>query len=55
VGYADFDATPGVFSVTIPNTASERTGDLLIGEPPANCRNDRGSTPRGWKLVFQQK
>jgi hypothetical protein len=55
VGYADFDATPGVFTVTIPNTDSAGAGDLLIGEPPANCRNDRGATPRGWKLVFQQK
>lgn len=55
VGYADFDAIPGVFTVTIPNTESEVAEDLRIGEPPANCRNDRGATPRGWKLVFQQK
>jgi len=54
-GYADFDATPGTFTVTIPNAESDVAGDLRIGEPPANCRNDRGQTPRGWKLVFQQK
>ena len=54
-GYADFDAAPGIFSAAIPNTESEVAEDLRIGEPPANCRNDRGQTPRGWKLIFQQK
>lgn len=54
-GYADFEATPGIFTVTIPNSESDIAGDLRIGEPPANCRNDRGQTPRGWKLIFQQK
>jgi hypothetical protein len=55
IGYADFEAAPGTFTVTIPNTDSDIAGDLQIGEPPANCKNDRGATPRGWKLVFQQK
>jgi hypothetical protein len=54
-GYADFDATPGNFSVTIPNTQSDIAEDLDIGEPPVNCKTDRGATTRGWKLVFQQK
>lgn len=54
-GYADFDAAPGVFTVAIPNTASEVVRDLPIGDPPANCRNDRAQTPRGWKLIFQQR
>ena len=55
LGYADLEATPGTFSVAIPNTDSDVAGDLRIGESPANCRNDRGATPRGWKLIFQQK
>ncbi len=54
-GYADFEATPGTFSVTIINARSETVSDLLIGDTPVNCKADRGATPRGWKLVFQQK
>ena len=55
VGYADFEATPGTFSVTLLNARSDTVSDLVIGDAPANCRTDRGATPRGWKLVFQQK
>ena len=55
VGYADFEATPGTFSVTLLNAQSDTVSDLLIGDAPANCRTDRGATPRGWKLVFQQQ
>ena len=55
VGYADFEATPGTFSVTILNAQSDTVSDLVIGDAPANCKNDRGATPRGWKLVFQQQ
>ena len=54
VGYADFEATPGNFSVTVLNAKSETVSNLVIGAPPANCKNDNGKTPRGWKLVFQQ-
>ena len=55
VGYADYEATPGTFSVTIIDAQSDTVSDLLIGDAPANCKADRGATPRGWKLVFQQK
>jgi hypothetical protein len=55
LGYADFDAAPGAFTITIPNTDSETADGLVIGPTPGNCRADRGATPRGWKLVFQQK
>lgn len=55
VGYADYEATPGTFSATIMNARGDSVSDLLIGDAPANCRADRGATPRGWKLVFQQK
>ncbi len=54
-GYADFDATPGIYTATIANAQSDVAGNLKIGDPPTNCKNDRGQTPRGWKLVFQQK
>ncbi len=55
VGYADFEAAASNFSVTIPNAQSDVAENLTIGEPPANCKNDRGQTPRGWKLIFQQR
>jgi hypothetical protein len=54
-GYADYEATPGTFSVTLINAQGDTVSDLLIGPAPANCKTDRGTTPRGWKLVFQQK
>ncbi len=55
VGYADYDAAPGSYAVRILDAESETVSDLVIGAPPANCQADRGSTPRGWKLIFQQK
>ncbi len=55
VGYADFQAAPDTYSVSILNATGESARDLRVGEPPANCRSDRGATPRGWKLVFQQQ
>ena len=55
IGYADYEAAPGTYSVTILNSQTETFANLVIGEMPANCRADRGVTPRGWKLVFQQK
>jgi hypothetical protein len=55
VGYADFEAAPGTFSASIINTQSDEVSDLVIGDAPANCKADRGATPRGWKLVFQQQ
>lgn len=54
-GYADFEAAPGNYTVSIANAQSETAENMSIGDPPANCRNDRGQTPRGWRLVFQQK
>jgi hypothetical protein len=55
VGYADYEATPGTWAVRILDAESETISDLTIGAAPADCRADRGATPRGWKLVFQQK
>ena len=55
VGYADYQAAPGTFSATVLNAQSDQVSDLMIGDPPADCRADRGATPRGWKLVFQQQ
>lgn len=54
-GYADFQAASTTYSVTIQNTQSDIAENLTVGDPPTNCKNDRGQTPRGWKLVFQQK
>lgn len=55
VGYADFEAAPGTFTVAILNAESDIVSDLVVGNPPTNCQTDRGATPRGWKLVFRQK
>jgi hypothetical protein len=55
VGYADYETAPGTYAVTILNSQTETIANLVIGEMPANCKADRGATPRGWKLVFQQK
>jgi len=55
VGYADYQAAPGTFSATIVNAQGDEVSDLVIGDPPVDCRTDRGATPRGWKLVFQQQ
>jgi hypothetical protein len=55
IGYADYQAAPGRFSATIVNAHSDQVSDLVIGDPPADCRSDRGATPRGWKLIFQQQ
>lgn len=54
IGYADYDANPGTYSAMILNAESEMVSDLVIGAAPADCRTDR-KTPRGWKIVFQQK
>ncbi len=58
VGFADFEVVPDTYSVTVQsyksaNVSSDTAAGLAVGEPPANCRADRGTTPRGWKLVFQ--
>jgi len=55
IGYADYDANPGTYSAMILNAESEIVSDLVIGDAPADCRNDQGKTPRGWKIIFQQK
>lgn len=55
VGYADLEVLPGNYTITLLNAQSATVSDLKVGEAPANCRNDRGATPRGWKLVFQEK
>ncbi|MBI3913246.1 MAG: hypothetical protein HY327_03450 [Chloroflexi bacterium] len=54
-GYADFDAAPGTYQSNIQNAAGESATDLIVGTAPANCKTDRGATPRGWKIVFRQK
>ena len=55
IGYADYQAVPGTFSATILNAQGDQVSDLVIGDSPADCKTDRGATPRGWKLVFQQQ
>jgi hypothetical protein len=55
IGYADYEASPGTWSVSILNASSDTVSDLYIGDPPADCQTDAGTTPRGWKLVFEQK
>ncbi len=55
LGFADFEADPGSYSVTILIAQSDPAADLKVGEAPSNCRTDRGQTPRGWKLIFQLK
>jgi hypothetical protein len=55
LGYADYQAAPGTYAVTILNSHTETFSNLVIGAPPTNCQADRGQTPRGWKLVFRQK
>jgi hypothetical protein len=54
-GYADYEAAPGTYSVTILGAQSDTVSDLVVGNAPADCKTDRGATPRGWKLVFQQQ
>jgi tRNA threonylcarbamoyladenosine modification (KEOPS) complex Pcc1 subunit len=55
IGYADYETTPGKYTVTILNADSDVVSELTVGDPPTDCKTDRGKTPRGWKLVFQQK
>lgn len=55
IGYADYEALPGKYQVRILDAVSETVSNITIGAAPANCRADRGATPRGWKLVFQQQ
>ncbi len=55
IGYADYDAHPGTYSARVLNAESELVSNLVIGDAPADCRTDQGQTPRGWKIVFQQK
>ena len=55
VGYADYQAAPGTFSASVLNAHSDLVSDLVIGDPPTDCRTDHGATPRGWKLIFQQQ
>jgi hypothetical protein len=55
LGYADYQAAPGTYAVTILNSHAETISNLVIGAKPVNCQADRGMTPRGWKLVFQQQ
>ncbi len=55
VGYADYEAAPGTYSVTLLGAQSDMVSDLVVGNAPADCKTDRGATPRGWKLVFQQQ
>lgn len=54
IGYADYEAAPGNYSITLLGAEAETVSDLVIGPAPANCRNER-ATPRGWKITFQQK
>ncbi len=55
LGYADYEAVPGNYAIALLNLNSEPVANLKIEPAPANCQTDRGKTPRGWKLVFQQQ
>ncbi len=55
LGYADYDVLPGKYTVRVLEAHQDAAINLVIGEPPANCRTDKGATPRGWKLIFQQR
>jgi hypothetical protein len=55
LGYADYAAAPGTYSATVLNARSETISNLVVGLAPENCQADKGATPRGWKIVFQQK
>ncbi len=54
-GYADLEVTPGQYSVTIVHAQGDTVSGLIVGEAPGDCKTDNGATPRGWKLVFEQK
>ncbi len=54
VGYADYTAAPDTFTVTILNAAGD-SATVPIGDAPSNCPADRGATPRGWRLVFEEE
>lgn len=54
LGYADYETAPGTYALTVANAQSDIASNLVIGDAPANCKADR-SSPRGWKIVFQQK
>jgi hypothetical protein len=54
LGYADFEAAPGTYSIAVLYSQGDAVPPLVIGAPPANCRNDHGATPRGWQVVLQQ-
>ncbi len=53
-GYADLEVTPNTYTLTILNAQADSVSNLVVGDAPANCKADRGTTPRGWKIVFQQ-
>jgi hypothetical protein len=55
IGYADLDVTPGTFSLALLNAALESPVQFPVGAAPVDCALDRGATPRGWKVVLQQK
>lgn len=56
LGYADLVVQPGTYTVSILNASSDTASlSLAIGPAPADCKADRAMTPRGWKLVFQQR
>jgi hypothetical protein len=55
VGYADYEVSPDTFSVTILGARSDTASNLHVGAAPTDCRADRGTTTRGWRLIFQQQ
>jgi hypothetical protein len=55
LGYADLEVATGTYQVTLLNAASDPIPDLSIGPRPANCQADGNATPRGWRIVLQQK
>ena len=55
VGYADLEVGADTFSINLVNGMLENPPRISIGAAPPDCSLDRGTTPRGWKLVLQQK
>lgn len=55
IGYADFKALPGTYSVALIDDQSNAVANLTIGDPVSDCSTDAGATIRGWRLVFQEK
>jgi hypothetical protein len=55
IGYADLEVAPDTFSVSLVNASLEDSVQVSVRPAPPDCSLDRGATPRGWKIILQQK